>query len=115
MTSTMPGYFAKRAMVLLLRVLGSLPMSGEVGFDRCGEVLDSCHHRPRILHSKNLIAKQRHHVEPLEGRALQARVVEVVAVDVDCCLAHGSKLKKPPEGGFFALSKSQPNDTTKGL
>ena len=75
----------KRTQVLGLRLGRCLPMPGVRGFDWCSEILDGNDLRARILRQQDAITEQRDHVQPLVRRALESRVVEVVAVDVNAC------------------------------
>jgi hypothetical protein len=52
--------------------------------------------------------KQAHDVELLERSSLQPRGVQVVPVDVDdrSCQKRFQEMKKPPGGGFPALSRA---------
>jgi len=51
--------------------------------DRRSEVLNANDTCARILWLKDLVTKQRTYIQPFVRCALQPRVVEVVAVDVD--------------------------------
>ena len=61
-------------------------MSGVGAFDRSGEILDCNNRCIGVLLLQYVIAKQSGYVQPLELRPLEARVVEVVAVNVDASL-----------------------------
>ena len=96
------------AQVLGLSLLGRRPMPRVVCLDRSGEVLDGYYHDRRILLPENLVSKQGHDIESLERSSLQPRAVQVVPVDVDdrSCQKRFLEMKKPPEGGFPALSEA---------
>lgn len=96
------------AQVLGLSLFGRRPMPRVVRLHGSGEVLDCDHHGRRILLPENLVSKQGHDIEPLERSSLQPRVVQVVPVDVDdrSCQKRFLEMKKPPEGGFPALSEA---------
>ncbi len=70
-------------MVLRLRMLRCLAVPRIGCLYRGGEKLDAVHLRTRVLLHHNLVTKQRDQIQPFKRRALEARVVQVVAVNVD--------------------------------